>query len=160
MTNRKFGLIVAVSAFAIDQISKSIALASTSLQGGVEVYPIFNLVLVYNRGVSFGLFAGDAPWWILANIGLAMSAVLLVWMWREQGRLQVLALGLLIGGALANVLDRFRHGAVIDFLDFHVAGYHWPAFNLADVAVVSGASILVAATLLVQGGPGPNAKDS
>ena len=86
---------------------------------------------------------GGAPWWVLALLALAIVAALSVWLWRAQNRLVAAALGLLIGGALGNVLDRLRHGAVMDFLDFHLGVYHWPAFNLADVAVVSGVALLL-----------------
>lgn len=143
MTYRALGFVVAACVFGVDQISKGIALASASLDAGIEVSPFFNLVLVHNYGVSFGLFTGASHWWALASIGIAMTIGLSIWMWRSQSRLQALALGLLIGGALGNVSDRFRHGAVIDFLDFHVAGNHWPAFNFADVAIFCGAGLLV-----------------
>ncbi len=143
MTHRALGFVVAACAFSADQITKAIALATTSLQAGIEVFPFFNFVLVRNYGVSFGLFAGASHWWVLASIGIAMSIGLSIWMWRSQSKLQVIGIGLLIGGALGNVLDRFRHGAVIDFLDFHAAGQHWPAFNLADVAIFCGAGLLV-----------------
>ena len=86
---------------------------------------------------------GGAPWWVLALLALAIVAALSVWLWRAQNRLVAAALGLLIGGALGNVLDRLRHGAVTDFLDFYLGAYHWPAFNLADVAVVSGVALLL-----------------
>ena len=74
---------------------------------------------------------------------LAMVIGLIIWLMRAANRLTAIALGLIIGGALANILDRLRHGAVTDFLDFYVAAYHWPAFNLADVGIVSGVSLLL-----------------
>ena len=83
------------------------------------------------------------PWWALAALGVTIVAVLLAWLWRGHGRVLSLALGLVIGGALSNILDRARHGAVTDFLDLHLAAYHWPAFNLADVAVVTGTALLL-----------------
>jgi signal peptidase II len=147
MTYRTRGFVVAVCAFGIDQTSKGIVLATASLQAGIEVFPFFNLVLVHNHGVSFGLLSGFTPWWALASLSLVVVAILFVWLWQTHSGLLSIGLGLLIGGALANALDRIRHGAVIDFLDFHFAQYHWPAFNLADAAIVCGAGLLIIETL-------------
>src|SRR3546814_10450935 len=84
---------------------------------------ILNLVLVRNHGVSFGMLSGVVPWWALILLSLAIVAALAVWLWRSQGRAVSMALGLIIGGALGNVVDRVRFQAVTDFLDFHVAAY-------------------------------------
>jgi signal peptidase II len=138
----RLGVACALAAFALDQGSKAIVLASPALAAGVKVLPFFNLVCGQNSGVTFGMFGG-APWWVLALLALAIVAALSVWLWRAQNRLVAVALGLLIGGALGNVLDRPRHGAVTDFLDFRLGAYHWPPFNLADVAVVSGVALLL-----------------
>ncbi|MCP5933988.1 signal peptidase II, partial [Klebsiella pneumoniae] len=81
--------------------------------------------------------------WLLILLTGAVTAGLLVWLTRVQSRLQAAALGLVIGGALGNLVDRLRHGAVTDFLDFHVQGYHWPAFNLADSGIVLGVALLL-----------------
>ena len=136
------GLACVAAAFAVDQATKAIALGFAGrLTEGIEVLPIFNLVLTHNRGASFGLLSG-LPWWALVVFGLAVVAFLSVWLWRTQVKLVGAALGLVIGGALGNVLDRARRGAVPDFLDFHVGGYHWPTFNLADVAIVCGFGLL------------------
>lgn len=139
---RRLGVVCAVAAFALDQGSKAIVLASPALATGVEALPFFSLIRGQNSGVAFGMFGG-APSWVLALLALAIVAALCVWLWRAHNRLIAAALGLLIGGALGNVLDRLRQGAVTDFLDFHLGAYHWPAFNLADVAVVSGAALLL-----------------
>lgn len=140
----RMGLTFAALAFAVDQGSKALTLNVLPLQGqGVEVLPVLNLVLVHNEGVSFGMLGGLTPWWALTLLATGIVVVLLIWLWQTRSRLVGASLGLLIGGALGNVLDRLRHGAVTDFLDFHLGGYHWPAFNLADVAVVSGAVVLV-----------------
>ena len=136
MNGRLIGLGCAAAVFALDQSTKALALGSTALAQGVEVLPVLNLVLVRNVG-------GVAPWWALAALGVTIVAVLLAWLWRGHGRVLSLALGLVIGGALSNILDRARHGAVTDFLDLHLAAYHWPAFNLADVAVVTGTALLL-----------------
>jgi signal peptidase II len=135
---QRSGLGCAVAALVFDQASKALALAfATPLSVGVEILPVFNLVLVFNRGASFGSFSA-VPWWALSLAGLAVIAVLATWLWRTLNRWVGAGLGLVIGGALGNVLDRVRQGAVTDFLDFHWGAYHWPAFNLADVAIVGG----------------------
>lgn len=140
---RRLGVACAIFAFVLDQATKALALGfASALSGGIELLPFFNLVLVRNPGVTFGMF-GTVPWWALVLLSLAIVAVLGVWLWRTRNRLLGAALGLVSGGALGNVLDRVRYGGVTDFLDFYVGAYHWPAFNLADVAVVSGMALLV-----------------
>ena len=111
----------------------------------IPVTPFFNLVMGWNRGVSFGLFGGDAGLnsWILILIALAIVVMLVLWLRRAETLWMAAAIGLIIGGALGNVFDRLRAGAVADFLDFYVAGYHWPAFNLADTAIAVGAAALI-----------------
>ena len=129
-----FGLIV----IAADQASKMAAL--TALDGSVEVTSFFNLVLVLNHGVTFGLLqqSEQAGVWLLSGAAVLICLYLL-WLWRQsQTRFEAMLLMAVIGGALGNVIDRMRFGGVIDFLDFHLFGYHWPAFNLADTAIVLG----------------------
>ncbi len=108
----------------------------------VEVLPFFNLTMVWNEGVSFGLFHGSGVW-ILSGIALAIAAGFSVWLCRATGWLQAVALSMVIGGAIGNVIDRFRFGAVADFFDFHVMGWHYPAFNIADCGIVVGVAFLV-----------------
>lgn len=107
--------------------------------------PVLNLVLVHNRGISFGLFAQMQPWMpLLLTIGTsAIALALCFWLARATDRATCLALGLIIGGAIGNIIDRLRFGAVTDFLDFHWHAYHWPAFNLADSAIFMGVVILL-----------------
>jgi signal peptidase II len=147
----RFGLVTALIVLVLDQILKVAVL--DLLDGGaraIVVTPFFNLVLVWNRGVSFGMLQdlGAILPWALTAIALAVIIGLIVWLSRTGQRLVALGLGLVIGGALGNVVDRARYGAVADFLDFHLAGYHWPAFNLADAAICIGAVILIADGLL------------
>lgn len=92
--------------------------------------------------MSFGLLTG-LPWWGLPVLGLAVVTLLFTWLWRARTKLNGAAIGLIIGGALGNVADRIRWGAVTDFLDFHVGEYHWPAFNIADVGIVGGVTFLL-----------------
>ena len=145
------GIGCALAASIVDQASKAIAISmGPRLEAGIEVLSVFNLILVRNRGVSFGLF-GQAPVWLLMAFPLAIVAGLLIWIHRSDSRLTASALGLVVGGALGNLLDRLRQGAVTDFLDFYIGSYHWPAFNLADVAIVCGVGLLLMESILVKG---------
>jgi signal peptidase II len=116
----------------------------------VEVTSFFNLVTVWNFGVSFGMFnrGSDEASWIFALIATAITAMLVVWLRRSPGPLVTVALGAVIGGAVGNVIDRLRFGAVFDFLDVHAAGWHWPAFNVADAAIAAGVGLLLLDALL------------
>lgn len=110
----------------------------------IPVTAFFNLVLGWNRGVSFGMLSGFAlaPW-MLAVLALVISGVLTVWLCRTHRWAVSGGLGLVIGGALSNAIDRLRYSAVTDFLDFHFGGWHWPAFNLADAGIVCGVVALM-----------------
>ena len=135
-------------AFVADQASKTWVISEAArLAGGVPVAPGFNLVFGRNSGVTFGLF-GDVPWWALTIAAAAICLWLLRLMITAPTRTEALAAGLIIGGALGNVVDRLRFGAVTDFLDVYAGTWHWPAFNLADVAVVCGATLLILRPLL------------
>ena len=143
MSQRGVGILWVFAALFVDQGSKAVVHGTSALAAGIDVLPVLNFVLVRNDGISFGLLGGIAPWWALVALGSLLVIGLSNWLWRAQSKTLATGLGLLIGGALGNILDRVRHGAVTDFLDFHVAGYHWPAFNFADVAVVCGVAILL-----------------
>lgn len=147
---RRLGWGLAGGVFVVDQATKwwALDLFADGPQV-IEVLPFFNLVLVWNRGVSFGMFGGIGDWgpWILVAVSLVISAVLARWLMRAENRLEAVSLGLIIGGAIGNVIDRLRFGAVVDFLDAHAMGYHWPAFNVADSAIVIGAAILILESL-------------
>ena len=141
----QWGSLLIAGAFVLDQATKALAMASgEALTPGIEVLPFFNLVLTRNTGVTFGMFAGQAlgQWPLILFTG-AVVAVLIVWLTRAYNARQAAALGAIIGGALGNIPDRFRLGGVTDFLDFHLAGYHWPAFNFADTAIVIGVATLI-----------------
>ena len=142
-SHRFAGLTGALLAFAVDQATKAVVNAnSAALACGVPVFPGFNLVFLRNDGVTFGLLGG-VPWWGLSAVALGIVVWLAMLLVRATGRLEALAYGLVIGGALGNVADRLRFGAVTDFLDFYIRDWHWPAFNLSDVAVVSGVLLLL-----------------
>ena len=147
----RFGLWFAALIVAADQLSKWWILAGVMNPPTViPVTPFFNIVLVWNRGVSFGILNQESAWlpWLLSALALAISAALFAWLVRADGRRLAAGLGLVIGGALGNVVDRLRFGAVVDFLDVHGWGYHWPAFNVADAAITVGVGLLLIDSLI------------
>jgi signal peptidase II len=114
--------------------------------------PFLNFVMVWNKGVSFGMFDNNTTLpLVLIGLSLAISGALLAWMFVMKRLVICLATGLIVGGALGNVVDRIRFSAVADFIDFHIGDRHWPAFNVADSCVVIGAALLVADALLAKG---------
>ena len=145
------GMAVSAVVLAIDQITKWwIVFTVMQPPRVIEVTPFFNLVMGWNFGVSFGMFdsvPGLAAW-LLPTAVIAITAVLVVWLYRVDRLRPAVGLGLIIGGALGNLIDRLRFGAVADFLDFYAWGYHWPAFNAADSAITVGAVALILDSLL------------
>lgn len=139
------GVAAIIFAFGADQLSKNLLAAYVADGEAFSFGRFFNLVKVWNTGVSFSMFNnhGNVGRVLLSVFSLAVCAFLLHWMLKESNRLKIVALGLVIGGALGNVVDRVRFGAVLDFLDFHIAEYHWPAFNLADTFICVGACLLI-----------------
>ena len=136
----------AAVALVADQISKwIILLAVMNPPRVIEVTGFFNFVLTYNRGVSFGFLASNLWWkpYLLSALALAVVAGLLVWLHLNDSRLRRIGIGLIAGGAVGNVIDRLIHPGVVDFLDFHAFGWHWPAFNLADSAIFLGVVLLL-----------------
>jgi len=147
---RLAGAGVALLVLVLDQLSKAWLLGVLAANpGGIEVTSFFNLVMVWNSGVSFGLFGEDSESrrWLLIAVTLTITATLVIWLWRRPAPLVALALGAVIGGAVGNVIDRLRFGAVADFLDFHAFGWHWPAFNVADSAIVAGVALMLVDSL-------------
>ena len=148
----RLGLPIAAAAIAADQVSKWVIRdALWDPQRHIEVTSFFNLVPVQNKGISFGLFQSEgAGMWLIVGLALAISAGLGVWLSRTRERWPACALGLVIGGAIGNVIDRLRLGWVIDFLDFHGGGFHWPAFNVADSSITVGVAMLVVHSFLMK----------
>jgi signal peptidase II len=142
---RWFALSAAI--VAADQLTKWLVLGYfENRYPRVELTGFFNLVLVFNKGAAFSLFAQAAGWQtpLLAAFALAAAVIVSVLIVRNPGRgLLCLGLALILGGALGNLIDRVRFGHVVDFLDFHALGWHWPAFNVADSAISVGAVILI-----------------
>ena len=145
------GVIAALAVLALDQASKLWLLFVFDLahRGAVKVTPFFDLVLALNTGISYGWFQneGAAGQLILLAVKVVAVIVLAIWMARSQSRLATCALGLIIGGAIGNAIDRFAYGAVVDFALFHlqIGGktFNWYVFNLADVAIVAGVAALL-----------------
>jgi signal peptidase II len=134
-----------------DQLSKHWVLEVFRLpeRVSVPVLPVFSLTMVWNRGVSFGLLTADEALgrWLLAAFSLAVSVALILWARKVERRGIALALGLVIGGAIGNLIDRVRFGAVVDFLDFSQLGFPW-VFNIADSAITVGVVLLLVDSLL------------
>lgn len=156
----RYGLLIAATVFVADQASKYVILemAAFSPQGCleagfgcrfVEISPIFDLQMVWNRGVSFGMLRADSGFgrWALTLLSLAIAGVFFWWLRGATRRLTATALGLVIGGALGNVIDRIRFGAVVDFFDFNGLWFPW-VFNVADAAISVGAGLLALDFLL------------
>jgi signal peptidase II len=154
-TRSQLGLGLAIAAIVIlaDQLTKHWLVETMRQSGGrpIELTDFFAIVEVMNRGVSFGMFnSGDATLngIVFSLVAAAIVAALLVWLRRVNEWL--LALGLVIGGAIGNVADRVRLGAVVDFLDFHLGAWHFPAFNAADSAICVGVALMLIDGLLVR----------
>jgi lipoprotein signal peptidase len=151
----RLGLPLAAGILVADQATKWWILEVVRLPevGQIPIWSAgpfgLDLTMVWNRGVTFGLLSGDGAWnhVILAALAVAISAFLLRWMARAENRLTAYALGAVVGGAIGNVIDRFRFGAVADFVDAHAWGWHWYVFNVADAAIVCGVVALVADAL-------------
>lgn len=130
----------------LDQLTKEWISQALEFHQVVPVTSWFNLVLAHNAGAAFSFLAGAGGWQRGFFIGLAtIAAMVIVYLLRKHQRESVfsLALALILGGALGNLIDRIRFGYVVDFLDFYVQAYHWPAFNVADMAITAGAGLLI-----------------
>ena len=144
-------LALALVLLLADQFTKILVIGSFELGEGQVVTGFFNLVRVHNAGAAFSFLAGASGWqrWFFTALGLAAAAVI-VWMLKNHPgqRLFCFALACILGGAVGNVIDRLLYGYVVDFLDFHWAGMHFPAFNVADSAISLGAACLILDELL------------
>jgi len=139
-------LAIAMIILLLDQLSKWSALSN--LQMGVPEYvlPFMNWLLLFNPGAAFSFLAQGSGWqrWFFTILGL-VACIYIIWLLRksQNDKLLCLALSLIMGGALGNVLDRIMLGAVVDFIDLHYANWHWPAFNIADSAICIGAALII-----------------
>lgn len=148
---------LASAIFVCDQTVKSHIHMTTPLGWSHEVTPFFNLVHVLNPGAAFSLLANAGGWqrWFFLVLAIVVSAWLVWQLTQSRPRLEALSFSLILGGALGNAFDRAVRGRVIDYLDFHLCGSHWPAFNLADVSIVGGAVALVLQSLVGADSPSP-----
>jgi signal peptidase II len=137
---------IAAIVIMLDQITKVTVSKLFSFGESHTVTSFFNLVLAHNRGAAFSFLAAESGWqrWFFTGIAVAAALFILYLLRKHSGqRMFCWALALILGGAIGNVIDRSLYGYVIDFLDFHAAGWHWPAFNVADSAICIGAALLV-----------------
>ena len=143
----RLGLIVAVVTLLADQASKLWLLYGYGLPSRypVSLAPWFDLTVVWNYGISYGMFqqTTDLGRWLLTGFQLVAALALGVWMWRTLGKMTALGLGLIVGGAIGNAIDRLAYGAVFDFAHIHVGTFNWYVFNLADAAIVLGVPCLL-----------------
>ena len=141
------GAVLAVLTYIIDQAHKwyMISVFNISQYQPVKVMPGFDLVMVWNYGISYGWFASNSQVtrWILIGLSVAVAVLLWIWLARQTRPYVAAAIGLVLGGALANATDRLLHGAVADFFHLYVAGFSWYVFNIADMAIVAGVLVLM-----------------
>ena len=134
--------VISLIVIALDFSTKDAILNILTEGTSVEITPFFNLVYVFNPGVSFSMFSDVGPV-ILTVLSLFICAWIVYFIVKEKDGFSRSCLALMLGGAIGNVIDRLRFGAVVDFLDFHAFGYHWPAFNIADSAICIGVMLLI-----------------
>lgn len=151
----RFGLLVAATAFLLDQVSKWVVIGPLSLEAKrvIGVLPIFNLTWAENCGISLSMFSdcNDTTRWTLVAVTAFVAAAVAFWMTREQAKGDVVALALILGGALGNIVDRVRHGFVVDFADLHFGDFRpFLIFNVADACITIGVLLLVARALLLR----------
>jgi signal peptidase II len=138
--------VLAAAVVLADQLSKALVLGRFALGERLEVTGFFNMVLVYNKGAAFSFLSEAGGWQTPLLIAFALVAIGILGtliVRSPRRRLMCTGFALVLGGALGNLIDRFRYGQVVDFLDFHAAGWHWPAFNVADSAITIGALLLI-----------------
>lgn len=149
MRNKRafMGLILAVVVLGVDQLSKYwiVSIFNLPLKGSVLVFPGFRLTMVWNKAVTFGMLAhlGRYSPVIFAVVAALIVLALLIWMFRSRNSLSTIAIGAVIGGAIGNIIDRMRFGAVVDFIHLYAYGWSWYVFNVADCAIVCGVGLLL-----------------
>ena len=149
----RLGFLAAAAALLLDQATKLFGLfvLDLPLTEPIRLGPFLDLVAHWNRGISYGLFqqSSEAGRWLLLAISAAASVALSVWIARAGGPLLAASLGLILGGAVGNAIDRLAYGAVFDFVHFHIGGWSWYVFNVADAAIVAGVAGLIYDSLVL-----------
>ena len=147
------GLVIAGLVIVFDQISKYYVLHHfLGFNSYIQFGDYFNVVRAWNTGVSFSMFNnyGNIGAYILSAVAIAVVIALFVWLRTEKSKLVQVALGMIMGGAIGNVIDRLRLGAVFDFLDVHIGEHHWPAFNVADSFICIGAGLIILSAIIMK----------
>ncbi len=138
---------LSLAVIGLDQFTKQLIESSFAFRESLEVLPFFNLTLVYNQGAAFSFLSDQGGWqrWFFVVLALVVVLVLVLWIkrLRREERLIAVALSLVVGGAVGNLIDRVLYGHVIDFLDFYYGQWHWPAFNVADSAITIGVVLML-----------------
>jgi signal peptidase II len=148
----RLGLFVAALVLVLDQASKLALIFGTDLRLTYPwpLLPVFDLTVVWNRGISYGLFQqhSELGRWVLTAFKLGAAAFLTYWVRKSANRLEAAGIGMIIGGAIGNAIDRILHGAVFDFAHFHVGTFSWYVFNIADAAIVGGVGLMLLAQFI------------
>lgn len=148
----RLGLLVAALVLVFDQTSKLALIYGTDIRLTYPwpILPWIDLTVVWNRGISYGLFQQDGDWgrWGLAAFKLGAAAFLAFWLRQAASKMEALGIGMIIGGAIGNAIDRILHGAVFDFVHFHVGNFSWYVFNVADAAIVVGVGMMLLGQVL------------
>lgn len=134
----------------LDQITKIMAENALQLYERVAVMPFFNITLAYNEGAAFSFLHDAGGWqrWFFIGLTIVISTVLFFWLRKTQNKTEATGISLVLGGAIGNLIDRVSYGHVIDFLDVYYQNHHWPAFNVADMAISGGVILLILATFM------------
>ena len=147
MTPTRIGLWTGLATLALDQVTKLYTLFVYDLpvREPVRLAPFLDFIVVWNRGISYGLFQQNTEIgrWVLVAVSLAAALALSIWIRRTDGRLLAASLGLIVGGAIGNAIDRVAYGAVFDFIHIHIGSFSWYVFNVADAAIVAGVAGLL-----------------
>ena len=155
-------LVLSLLLFAVDYITKAVVVANMKLYESIEILPIFNFTYMHNYGAAFSFLSDAGGWqrWFFSSIAVVISVLLTYWLKKLPAKNWVLcgAYSMVIGGAIGNLVDRLVHGYVVDFLHFYYQDWHYPAFNVADIAIVCGAGLLLFDAFTGEGADGSQEK--